>query len=90
MLTKLLFFWEEREIISNMIKDVVLLPGSLCFQKEYYLRNNLSQSFLPFQATISQEQNWVHNYAQALFLKLRKLNVCFKAMLEETYNSKCV
>lgn len=76
MLTNLLFFWEEREIISNMIKDVVLLPGSLCFQKEYYLRNNLSQSFLPFQATISQEQNWVPNYAQALFLKLRKLNVC--------------
>lgn len=76
MVANLLFFGGQREIISKMIKDVVLLPGSLHFQKEYYLRNNSSQSFLPFQATISQEQNWVHNYAQALFLKLRKLNVC--------------
>lgn len=42
-------FLGAEEIISKMIKDVVLLPGSLRFQKEYYLRNNSSQSFLPFQ-----------------------------------------
>lgn len=59
-----------------MIKVVVLLPGSLCLQKECFLRNNLSQSFLLFQATISQKHNCIHSYAQALCLKLRKLNVC--------------